>query len=125
MHSIWMGIAPGPKSTRVIAMAGPSETILKAKLLPNPSHPKALPTLLEAVALWQGQRVRAALCVDALGASSVTSRYPDVFHDPSETPLYALEWVPALQRARRHRDDLGGMGRFQDLRQVVLFEVAR
>src|SRR5829696_7096954 len=82
MHSIWMGIAPGPKSTRVIAMAGPSETILKAKLLPNPSHPKALPTLLEAVALWQGQQVRAALCVDALGASSVTSRYPDLFHDP-------------------------------------------
>jgi hypothetical protein len=120
-----MGIAPGPKSTRVLAMAGPCETILKAKLRPNPSHPKALPTLLEAVALWQGQRVRAALCADALDDSSVTSRYPDVFHDPSETPLYALEWVPTIQRARRHRDDLGGMGRFQDLRQVVLFEVAR
>jgi hypothetical protein len=125
MHSIWMGIAPGPKSTRVLAMAGPCETILKAKLRPNPSHPKALPTLLEAVALWQGQRVRAALCADALDDLSVTSRYPDVFHDPSETPLYALEWVPTIQRARRHRDDLGGMGRFQDLRQVVLFEVAR
>jgi len=125
MHSIWMGIAPGPKSTRVLAMAGPCETILKAKLRPNPSHPKALPTLLEAVALWQGQRVRAALCADALDDLSVTSRYPDVFRDPSETPLYALEWVPTIQRARRHRDDLGGMGRFQDLRQVVLFEVAR
>jgi hypothetical protein len=125
MHSLWMGITPGPKSTRVLAMAGAEETILKAKLRPNPSHSKALPTLLEAIALWQGQPVRAALCVDALGASSVMSRYPDVLHDPSETPLYTLQWVPALQKARRHRDDLGGMGRFQDLRQLVFFEVAR
>ena len=125
MHSIWMGIAPGPRATRVIAMAGPSETILKAKLLPNPSHPRALPTLLDAVALWQGKRVRAALCVDGLDASCATSRYPDLFSDPSETPLYTLEWVPTIQRRRRHRDDLGGMGPFQDLRQLVFAEVAR
>ena len=32
MESIWMGIAPGLTATRVIAMAGPSETILKAQL---------------------------------------------------------------------------------------------
>jgi hypothetical protein len=125
MRSIWMGITPGPKSTRVLAMTGPGETILKAKLQRNPSHPRALPALLEAVALWQGERVRAALCADAPVTSSVTSCYPDWFLDPSETPLYALQWVPGLSKTRRHRDDLGGMGRFQDLRQLVLFEVAR
>jgi len=32
MESIWMGIAPGPTTTRVIAMAGPSDTIFKAQL---------------------------------------------------------------------------------------------
>lgn len=62
MRSIWMGISPGPSATRVIAMAGPGETILKARLSPQPAHPRALSTLLEAVALWQGTQVHAALC---------------------------------------------------------------
>ena len=51
MESIWMGIAPGLHATRVIAMAGPSEVILKARLSKEPVHPRALATLLEAVAL--------------------------------------------------------------------------
>ena len=62
MESIWMGIAPGLATTRVIAMAGPDDTILKANLAGDPRHPRALATLLEAVALWQGRPVRAALC---------------------------------------------------------------
>lgn len=48
---------PGPSATRVIAMAGARETILKARLCPEPKHPRALATLLEAVALWQGRHV--------------------------------------------------------------------
>jgi len=59
MRSIWMGIAPGSSTTRVVAMAGPSETILKAQLSKDPVHPRALATLLEALALWEGQPVRA------------------------------------------------------------------
>lgn len=62
MSILSMGISPGPQGTRVIAMAGPSETILKARLSRQPSHPRALPTLLEAIALWQGVQVHAALC---------------------------------------------------------------
>jgi len=53
MESIWMGIAPGLATTRVIAMAGPDDTILKANLAGDPRHPRALAKLLEAVALWQ------------------------------------------------------------------------
>jgi len=30
MESIWMGIAPGAMTTRVLAMSGARETILKA-----------------------------------------------------------------------------------------------
>jgi hypothetical protein len=120
-----MAIAPSPHRTRVIAMAGPGETILKATLLSNPAHPRALPTLLDALALWQGQKVRAALCADGSDASSVTSRYPAIFHDPCDTPLYELVWVPVATRARRHRDDLEGMGPFRDLRHLLVFEVAR
>jgi hypothetical protein len=75
MSDIWMGISPERAATRVIAMAGPSETILKARLLPVPGHPRAMATLLEAVALWQGAKVRAVLSVaDGDGGSvSVTA----------------------------------------------------
>lgn len=125
MDSIWMGIAPGPRGARVLAMAGPSETLLKARLASNPAHPRALPTLLEAVALWQGRRVRAALCADESPESYATDLYPDLFRDPAETPLYALEWIPVARRARRRRDDLIGFGRFGDLRQILLCEAAR
>ena len=125
MQSIWMAISPEKTGARILAMTGPGETILKAKLLPNPAHPRAVGTLLEAVALWQGKRIRAALCVDESRDLFDTSRYPDILRDSPETPLYELEWVPGLDRARRHKDDLRGMGRFHDLRQLVLFEVAR
>jgi hypothetical protein len=79
MSNLSMGISPGPRDTRVIAMAGPSETILKARLLRNPSHPRALATLLEAIALWQGVQVRAALCAAGRDGASDSSLYRDAF----------------------------------------------
>ena len=123
MTDIWMAIAPEQHSTRVIAMAGPSETILKARLLPSPAHPRALATLLEAVALWQGTRVRAALCAAERDGASDTSLYREAFTDVGG-PLYTLDWVPGPRERRRHRD-VRGVGAFADLRQLVLFEVAR
>jgi hypothetical protein len=123
MTDIWMAIAPEQQSTRVIAMAGPSETILKARLLPSPAHPRALATLLEAVALWQGARVRAALCAAERDGASDTSLYREAFTDVGG-PLYTLDWVPGPRARRRHRD-VRGVGAFADLRQLVLFEVAR
>src|SRR5437867_1478960 len=100
MSDLWMGIAPERHATRVIAMAGPGETILKARLLPSPTHPRALPTLLEAVALWQGKQVRAALCATERDGASDSSLFREAFTDFGG-PLYTLEWVPALRRGRR------------------------
>lgn len=122
MTDIWMAISPERLSTRVIAMAGPSETILKARLSPEPAHPRAMATLLEAVALWQGARVRAALCAAEKDGASDTSIYRHAFTDVGG-PLYSLDWVPA--RARRRHRDIVGVGDFADLRELVLFEVAR
>jgi len=124
MSNIWMGISPGPQTTRVLAMAGASETILKARLSPSPSHPRALATLLEAVALWQGTKVHAALCAAERGGVSDSSLYREVFVDMGG-PLYSLDWVPALARGRRRHRDINGVGDFADLRQHVLFEVVR
>ena len=125
MESIWMRIAPGRETTRVIAMTGPDETILKALMAREPKHPRAIPTLLEAVALWQGQPVRAALCADSRGYSCDSTFCREATFDWGDGgPLYSVMWVPAgAHRQRRHR--VGGLGNFADLERLVTTEVAR
>lgn len=93
MESVWMGISPSPAATRVVAMAGPSETILKAQLGAEPKHPRALGTLLEAVALWQGLPVRAALCVGTRAGSCDSNLYRDALSEDGGA-LYSVVWVP-------------------------------
>jgi hypothetical protein len=124
MHSIWTAIRPTPGGAQLLAMQAPSEPIIKANLRPNPSHPRALPFLLEALALWQGCRVRAALYADESPAGCATSFYPDLFVDPGYTPLYTLDWVP-VARPRRRRNVLGGLGDFRDLQQRLREQALR
>jgi hypothetical protein len=119
-----MGISPGPQGTRVIAMAGPIDTILKARLSRHPCHPRALPTLLEAIALWQGVPVHAALCAADQDGSSDSSLYREAFVDFGG-PLYTLQWVPAAALGRRRGRDLGGVGDFADLRRLLTAEGTR
>jgi len=105
------------------------ETLLKAKLKRHPAHRRSLPLLLEALALWQGEKVHAALCVDDAGGSFDMWRYQPEFDD---TPLYQLEWVP-IHRPRHGRDEahepslggLSGLGDFGDLQELLAWEVAR
>jgi hypothetical protein len=124
MESIWMGISPGAVSTRVLAMRGPSEVMLKAELSLSPASHRALPALLEALALWEGMPIRAVLVVDDHRGSSDSSLYRDAFQDHGSTPLYTIEWVPRGRR-RRRRDALRGMGEFRDLERLLFAEVAR
>lgn len=122
MKSIWVGIDPRPEVTRVLAMAGPTATLLKARMPAVARHPRAVPSLLEALALWTGAPVRAALAVDETDHSSATRLSLD--WDFGGPPLYALEHTARLRRPVR-QTGLGGLGDFRDLRQLVLFEVAR
>lgn len=123
MKSVWIGISPGPRTTRVLAMAGASETILKAHLPPRPAHPRALSTLLEAMALWHGTKVRAALSAEGEDSVCDSSLYQDAFLDFGG-PLYELEWVPAASAVRPRRD-ISGIGDFDDLERLLVFEIAR
>ena len=106
MSDVWIGISPGPLETRVLAMAA-RETILKARLPSRPSHLRALPTLLEAIALWEGTKVRAALCAADKDGLSDSSLYRDAILDFGG-PLYDVEWVPSSH------------GEFGDLRRLLL-----
>ena len=123
MRSIWVGIDSTSEATRVLATAGATETVLKARLSATAQHPRALPTLLEALAMWEGAPVRAALVADGPDGSSATRLSLEAWADFGGAPLYSLEYVSG--RRRRHRDGLDGLGRFHDLRQLLLFEVAR
>jgi len=122
--SIWMGIAPGPTATRVLAMRSGSETILKAKLRRDPSHPRALATLLEAIALWEGMPVRAALAADDEPTAYVSSLCRDPRTEQGIEPLFTVDWVPVAGR-RQRRSGIAGMGRFHDLERLLVGEVAR
>ena len=124
MSNLSMGISPGPKDTRVLAMTGLGDTILKARLSRQPSHPRALPALLEAIALWQGEKVHAALCAAERDGASDSSLYREAFADFGGL-LYTLEWVPAAALGRRRPRDLRGVGDFTDLRRFLATEAAR
>ena len=124
MSSIWVGIAPGPTATRVLAMHGASETILKARLRRDPAHPRAFATLLEAIALWQGMHVHAALAADDEPTSYASSLCQNPFSDFGIDPLFTVDWVPVAGRKRR-RPGIAGMGRFHDLERLLVGEVTR
>lgn len=124
MQAIWVGIHPQAESTRVLVMSGAAETLLKARLRPEPSHRRALATLLEAIALWQGRPVRAVLVADAPGEGSASALCRDSFGDFGDGVHYSLEYVSVLRPPRR-RDRLDGVGDFRDLRQLLLFDLSR
>ena len=122
MQTVWMGLDPRPDCTRVLAMAGPDHVLLKARLAPSAASRAALPSLLEAIALWQGAIVRAALVVGDGDGSSPAPFARDAFGVGGA--LYSLEYVAALRPPRR-ADGIPGMGPFGDLRQLLLFEAMR
>ena len=97
---------------------------MKARLSRQPSHPRALPTLLEAIALWQGVQVHAALCAAERDGASDSSLFRDAFADFGG-PLYTLEWIPAAARDRRRRRDIRGVDDFADLRRLLAEEASR
>jgi hypothetical protein len=85
--------------------------LLKARLPMNPSHPRALLTLLEGIALWQGRPIVVAISANDPSCSSIDSR---LFGDelwPGESALVHFE--VALRGCRRR---LPGLGDFRALR---------
>jgi len=118
MSELSIAISPGAQTTRVLATAG-HETIMKAHLLAVPKHPRALQWLLEALALWQGQKALCALYAAGGANGYANSFYHDWFME-SDEPLYAVRRIEKLVR-RRREDKLPSMGDFADLKQLQLW----
>lgn len=118
---IWMAVSTNRSATRLLATAGPGDTLLKARLSPCPGHERALARLLEAVALWQGQAIHAVHSVDADWPLCGRTSFGGAL-GYEHTPLYTLEPVLVSPRSRR---EITGLGDFRDLHRLLHREVAR
>lgn len=126
MSSLWAAIDPSQFEARILISRGARQPVLKARLTRRPQHHRALPTLLEAIALWEGKPIRAALVADVLDNSFEATGYPSIFGEHDDTPLYQIHYVRSLAEARRQcRDEIRGMGRYHDLEQLMLLTVAQ
>jgi hypothetical protein len=113
---ITVRILPSPVLTRVLVTEGCDE-LMKARL-PGPSHlhPRAMVTLLEAIALSHQQRVRVVLSADS-EAISCGLGLTDGFGFGVSTLHFEVEVLPdAAQRRRARR--LSGMGDFRAVRRL-------
>jgi hypothetical protein len=122
MSRVWMGIVPGPKWTRVLVIDETQTTLLKARLPAEPRHPRAVETLCEAVALWCGRKVLAALAADNPDPSSATKPWLDTFDAISRSPLCEIRFTA---QANPPSDVVTGLGDFKDVYRLLLFEVER
>lgn len=87
--------------------------VLRAGLPRHPSHPRALLTLLEGLALWAGRPLCAAISV---AASARHECEWDLLGDtpwPTESALVRVEFLGAARPIR-----LRGLGSFRDVYRV-------
>lgn len=83
-------LAPHPRGTRLLVQQAP-HTLVHATLRPNPQHPRALATLLEALALWQGCTVHAALLAERRFPGCAPTLFAPWLDAPDAgPPLYSL-----------------------------------
>ena len=58
----------GPADTRMLVTLG-DEVGMKARLPRAPSHPRAVPWMMEAIALWEGAQAHGVVCAGGADAS--------------------------------------------------------
>lgn len=100
-HSWRCALKATRDATRLLVTSDEGD-VMKARLTPGPSHPRALITLLEGVSLWRGQPPLRI----ALSAAADCPRWPDstLFGDelwPAESPLLQFEFVSRVRRRVR------------------------
>jgi hypothetical protein len=110
-------LTTNPEITRILVRAE-DDVVLKAALLPRgwPPHRRALPTLLEALALWHQVPVRAVISASDLGPWSTLGLVDDL-DGGAATVHYTVEArVPGRRRGQRIR----GLGSFVEMQQFDL-----
>jgi hypothetical protein len=98
--------------TRVLVQDGTGD-LLVARLPPltSAAHPRALPSLLESLALWCGTAIPTVLYVDEL-SDWQRSGLADALGFGLDTLFFAIEIVPLAHRRHRRAKRLTGLGSF-------------
>jgi len=112
-------VSLNPTTTRVLITDPFGDDLLKARLSTEPSHPRALLTLLEGASLWAGTPLCAAICAESSRARSLVGNLFGGEVWPPESALVRFDFV---ERARRRRRRLRGLG---DFRQLYLMDGRR
>jgi hypothetical protein len=119
-----MGIRPGLEVTRIVVRDGWAPILLKGCLPHSPKDPGAVERLCEAVALWCGRRVCAALVVDGPDTFCGTKPWHDTVERLRNHPLFEVHLVSS-GRPGHERDRLDGLHDYHELRQQIFHEEAR
>lgn len=107
-------VQPAPRAVRLLMTDPDHNERLKAALPPFPQHPRALLTLLEALSLWVGQPLTAAISAE----HPVDRRCGEALFGDGLIPIdSALVRFEVLGPARRRRT-IAGVGDFRQLRLV-------
>jgi len=107
-------VEPTPRSVRLLVMDPEGNEVLKAVLPAFPQHPRALLTLLEALALWVGVPLTAAI---SAGRLVDHHRAEALFGNgllPMDSALVRFDMVGPSRRRRT----LVGVGDFRALRAL-------
>ena len=98
--------------TRILVQDASGDRLLaRLPSLSCAAHPRALPFLVEALALWCGAKVHVVLYVDERFEWE-DSGLSDVFGFGLETLLFEVELVPLEHRRSRGAKRLTGLGSF-------------
>ncbi len=106
-------VEPTPRAVRLLMTDPETNEVLKAVLPPYPRHPRALLSLLEALALWVGQPLTAVMCV----GPKVGLRCGEALFGDGLLPIDSVLVQFDLQLpTRRRRRTIPGVGDFRQLR---------
>ena len=98
------------KYLRILVTDYLGDDLCKVRFPNHCCHPRSLTSFLEALALWNGVAINAAIFVtkDA-PASSVTAFFGNLW--PEESTLVHYQWFPSNHKIKR----LTGLGDFRDM----------
>jgi hypothetical protein len=113
-------LTAGQGITRLLVRTAEDDVVLKAALLPSywggGPHVRAIPTLLEAMALWHQAPVRAVVSARDVASWSALG-LADALDGGVTTAHYTVEMrAPVRERGQRIR----GLGSFADAQQLDL-----
>jgi len=122
MGTLWMEIQPGPVTTKVRVQDRSKRTWLLARLPHAPQDPCAVEMLCEAIALWSGRKVCAALVVDGRGTFCATRAWRSTCARLTQPPRVEVRVISAPDREGNGPE---GSVRCTDRRRRRFVEVTR